>query len=128
FRKNVDNHKVKNLNLRKFELKASEITDDFVREGKRFDFDEFKRRFLGIKIAEKTFYEFFEEMILEKQSLGKIGTMMAYKDGLCTLKRYKPGNVKFAEVTYTFLKGLETFLYQSGCTGGGIGARMRSIK
>ena len=31
FRKNVDNYKVKNLNLRKFELKANEITDDFVR-------------------------------------------------------------------------------------------------
>lgn len=128
FRKNVENYKVKNLNLRKYELKASEITDDFVRQGKRFEFDEFKRRFLGIKVVEKTFYEFFETMIAEKQSLGKIGTMMAYQDGLSTLKRYKPGNVKFAEVTYAFLKGLETFLYQNGCTGGGIGARMRSIK
>ncbi len=128
FRKNVDNYKVKNLNLRKFELKANEISDDFIRQGKRFDFIEFKKRFLGIEVVEKTFYDFFEDMILEKQSLGKIGTMLAYKDGLSTLKRYRPGNVKFDAVTYAFLKGMETFLYQTGCTSGGIGARMRSIK
>ncbi len=128
FRKNVDNYKVKNLNLRKFELKASEICDNFVREGKRFDFVDFKNKFFGVRTAEKTFYEFFEDMIKEKKSLGKIGTMMAYKDAYSTLKKYKGGNVKFTEVNYAFLKGLETFLFQKGCTGGGIGARFRSIK
>lgn len=128
FRKNVENHKVKNLNLRKFELKASEIMDNFVREGKRFDLEEFKNKFHGIKVTERTFYEFFADMIQEKKSLGKIGTMLAYKDAFNTVKRYKDGNVKFTEITYSFLKGIETFLFQHGCTGGGIGARMRSIK
>lgn len=128
FKKNVDNYKTKNLNLRKFELKASEIIDDFVRQGRRFDFEEFKNSFHGIKKVEKTFYEFFDDMIQEKQSLGKIGTMLAYKDALSTLKKFKKGNVKFTEVNYALLKGLETYLFQTGCTGGGIGARMRSIK
>lgn len=129
FRKNVENYKVKNLNLRKFELKANEITDDFVRQGKRFCFEEFKNRFNGIEAApSKTYYDFFELMIKEKEKLGKIGTMLAYQDAYNTLKKYKGGNVKFEDVDYSFLKGLEIFLYARNCSAGGIGARMRSIK
>lgn len=128
FKKNVENHKIKNLNLRKFELKANEITDEFVRKGQRFDFETFKNEFLGIKKKDQTFYEFFQEMIEEKKSLDKIGTMSAYRDALSTMKRYKNGNLKFTDINYALLKGLETFLFQSGSTGGGIGARMRSIR
>lgn len=134
FRKNVDNYKVKNLNLRKFELKANDILDDFIRNGKRFDIEEFKDLFFERekererKKEEKTFYDFFEDMIKEKLVLGKIGTMLAYKDAFNTMKKYKGGNLKFPEITYSFLKGLEIHLLQKGCTNGGIGARMRSIK
>lgn len=128
FKKNVENYKVKNLNLRKYELKASEIIDEFVRQGKRFNFEIFKNEFLGIEKKEKTFYEFFEEMIEEKRSLGKIGTMLAYKDALSTIKRYKSNNLEFKDVSYSLLKGLEVYLFQTGSTGGGIGARMRSIR
>lgn len=128
FKKNIENYKVKNLNLRKFELKASEIIDNFVREGKRFHFETFKNEFLGIEKQEKTFYEFFEEMVEEKRSLDKIGTMLAYKDALSTMRRFKSGNLTFVDVDYSLLKGLEVYLFQTGSTGGGIGARMRSIR
>ena len=128
FRKNVENYKTKNLNLRKFELKAGEIIDDFVRNGERFNIETFKNAFYGKEKIERTFYEFFEDMIKEKQSLGKIGTMLAYKDALSTLKKYKDVNLKFTEVTYNLLKGMEINLLQKGCSYGGIGARMRSIK
>lgn len=127
FRKNIENHQVKNLNLRKFELKASEIIDDFVREGKRFDFQVFKDKFRGIK-TEKTFYTFFEEMVTEKKSLGKVGTAAAYETAYHALKRYKSSDTRFSEVTYSFLKSVETYLYQTGCKAGGIGAYMRSIR
>jgi len=128
FKKNVENYKVKNLNLRKFELKASEIVDNFVREGKRFHFETFKNEFLGIEKQEKSFYEFFEDMVEEKRSLDKIGTMLAYKDALNTMRRFKSYNIKFIDVDYSLLKGLEVYLFQTGSTGGGIGARMRSIR
>ena len=89
------------MNLRKFELKANEITDDFVRQGKRFCFEEFKNRFNGVQAAPtKTYYDFFEVMINEKKKLGKIGTMLAYQDAYNTLKRYKGGNIKFTDVDY----------------------------
>lgn len=128
FKKNVENYMVKNLNLRKFELKASEIIDNFVREGKRFHYDTFKNEFLGLEKQEKSFYEFFEDMIEEKRSLDKIGTMLAYKDALTTMRRFKRENLSFIDVNYSLLKGLEVFLFQTGSTGGGIGARMRSIR
>lgn len=128
FKRNVENYKTKNLNLRKFELKASEIIDNFVRQGKRFNYEIFKNEFLGIERQEKTFYEFFEDMIKEKKSLKKIGTMLAYQDALNTIRRYKHGNLKFTDVNYSVLKGLEVYLYKTGSTGGGIGARMRSIR
>lgn len=130
FRKNVDNYKIKNLNLRKYELKANDILDDFVRRGKRFDITDFKNAFFDKEQIqkEKTFYEFFEDMINEKQVLGKIGTMLTYKDALATLKKYKAGNLTFKEITYSLLKGLEVYLLQKKCGLGGIGTRMRSIR
>lgn len=128
FRRNYPNYKTKNLILRQQELKASEIIDDFIRHGQRFNIDEFKLRFSGKEIQEKTFYEFFEEMIEEKNSLGKVGTMMAYKDAYSTIKKFKKGNIKFSEINYALLKGLEVHLFKKGCMGGGIGARMRAIR
>jgi len=67
-------------------------------------------------------------MMGEKVKKGKIGTMMAYKDALSIPKRFRGGNIRFSDVDYSFLKGLENNLYERGCTAGGIGARMRSVK
>ena len=132
-RKNHPNAKTINLNIRKKELLANEILDDFVRQGKRFEFDEFKRLFKGEQEQaqeeeEVLFYDFFKTMIEEKKALGKVGTADAYKDACKTLQNYHPQNFKFEAFNYALLKGLENHLYGRGCTGGGIGARMRSIK
>jgi site-specific recombinase XerD len=128
FRKSAVNGNNRNLLLRKHELRASEIIDDFVREGKRFNIDEFKRKFNGIGTPEKSFYDFCSEMIEEKKAIQKIGTSLCYKDALRTMHRFDNRNVKFTDVNYAFLKGLETFLLSNGCTNGGVAARFRSIK
>lgn len=128
FRKNYPNAKSKNLILSKQELKAKEIIDNFIREGERFCYDTFKELFKGVKKKKKYFYEFFEEMIEEKKSLGKVGTAKAYKDAYNTLKKYQEKDFSFDKFNYKLLKGLETFLFARGNTGGGIGVRMRSIR
>ncbi|HAS47075.1 MAG TPA: hypothetical protein DCS93_41710 [Microscillaceae bacterium] len=128
FKKNYPNANVKNLNLRKHELRAQEIIDDFVRKGERFSYPEFKKLFKGEEEEIKTFYQFFEEMIEEKKSLGKAGTMKSYKDAYRTIKKYHPQDFKFEELNYNLLKGLENSLFSRGCTAGGIGARMRAIR
>lgn len=128
FKKSYPNAKTKNLNLRKQELRANEIIDDFVRAGERFSFPKFKRIFKGEKEEEKLFYQFFEEMIEEKKKLGKAGTAKAYKDAYNTLKKHQPKDFRFEDFDYALLKGLETALFARGNTGGGIGARMRAIK
>ncbi len=128
FRSGFDNAKAKNLNIRKAVLHANEITDEFVRKGERFDYDKFKKLFRGEKEEEKYFYEFFEEMIEEKRALGKAGSMKTYKDALRTLRKYHAKDFKFDKFDYNFLKGLENELFGRGCTGGGIGVRMRTIK
>lgn len=127
FRKSVDNYKVKNLNLRKFELKAMEIVDDFVRQGNRFDFKIFKDRFKGIS-SQETFYAFFEKFVAEKKSLNKLGTAYTYEYALKALRRYKKTDTTFSEITYSFLKGFETYLFQTGCKEGGIANYMRSTR
>jgi integrase/recombinase XerD len=127
FRKTYPNAEVKNLLLRKLELKANEIIDDFVREGSFFSFQIFKEKFKGIK-KEISFDSFFHEMINEKRSLGKVGTAMAYRDAFNALKRYKKPEVLFREIDYNLLKGLEVFLLKNGCSAGGAGAYMRSIR
>jgi integrase/recombinase XerD len=127
-RSSFENAKAKNLNIRKALLRANEIVDDFVRQGERFDYDKFKKLFKGEKEEEKYFYEFFEEMIEEKKALDKVGSMKTYKDALSTLRKYHPKDFKFDKFDYNFLKGLENELFGRGCTGGGIGVRMRTIK
>ena len=127
FRKNVENYKVKNLNIRKYELKAMEIVDDFVRQGRRFDFKIFKDRFKGIS-SELTFYTFFEKFVEEKKALQKLGTAYTYTCALKALRRYKRTDTTFSEITYSFLKGFETYLFQTGCKEGGIANYMRSTR
>lgn len=127
FKKSAENHQTRNLILRQKELKANEIIDDFTRHGKLFSIEEFRTFFKGKK-TKTTFYEFMQHMIDEKKKLGKIGTMLAYKDGLRACSRFRKSDPKFTEVTYGFLKGIETLHYQRGCTAGGIGAYMRSIR
>ena len=117
-----------NLLLRKFELKALEIIDDFIRDGEYFSIDVFKERFRGLEKKKETFDSFFKQMMEEKNQLGKIGTMMAYRDALNALKRFKKPILKFEQIDYNLLKGLEVFLFRTGCTAGGIGAYMRSIR
>lgn len=130
FRKSYPNSKTKNLNLRKYELKADEIIDDFVRNGERFDFSTFKSLFKGEQPQEKskTFYQFFEEMIEEKKQLGKAGTAKTYKDAYNTLKKYHPKDFSFDKYDYRLLKGLETSLFARGNTAGGISVRMRTLR
>lgn len=128
FNKSYPNAKTKNLNIRKAELLAAEIIDDFIRQGIRFSYNTFKKLFKGDKEDKKSCFVFFQEMIEEKKALGKIGTMKAYKDAFLTLKKYHPQDFHFDAFNYNLLKGLETSLFARGCTGGGIGSRMRSIK
>ena len=128
FRNGFENAKVKNLNIRKAVLRANEITDEFVRNGERFDYEKFKKLFKGEKQENKLFYQFFDEMIEEKKSLGKVGSMKTYKDALSILKRFHPKDFNFEKFDYKFLKSLENDLFSRGCTNGGIGVRMRTIK
>lgn len=126
FRRSVPNYKSKNLTLSKYELQAKDILDDFVREGKYFDFDLFKKLFKGEKSA--FFYEFYETMIDEKKKLGKHGTAATYQTALNQLRRYHRADIPFASVTYSFLKSVETFLLSNGCTGGGVSVYMRNVR
>lgn len=128
FRKSHPNAKAKNLNIRKHELRASEIIEEFIRQGERFDYQKFKKLFKGEKDDTRTFYQFFEEMIAEKKSLGKAGTLKAYKDAYNTIKKYHPKDFSFDKLNYNLLKGFETELFARGNTAGGISVRMRSIR
>lgn len=128
FRKGYPNAKTKNLNIRKQLLLATEISDDFVRKGERFDFEKFKKLFKGEKVEKKTVFELMETLIEEKMKLGKAGTMKTYKDAYRTLRNYHPKDITFDEYDYNLLKGLETELFSRGCKGGGISVRMRTLK
>lgn len=129
FRNTYPNANVKNLNIRKAELLANEIVDEFVRQGERFNYDIFKKKFRNEEEKNTSnFYDFFQEMIEEKRQLGKIGTMQVYHDALNVLKKFHPKPLEFDKFNYKFLKGLETYLFSRGNNGGSISVRQRTIR
>ncbi len=134
FNKSHPNAKAKNLELRKKELLAHELVDDFVRKGERFDFPTFKKVFRGEKEEkqeekkEVNFYDFVEELISAKKKLGKISTSRGYKDVYNILKRYHPKPLKFEDINYSFLKKIEAELFAIGSKKGTVFTRMAILR
>jgi len=127
FNKNLLGHRNKNKNLRNHEVRADDILDDFERYGKPFTFSSFEKKFK--RSSPILVSEFFDELIQEKISKGKIGTSIAYRDVKNALKRYKPrASLMFQDIDYSFLMGLESFLLSNGCREGGVAAYMRSLR
>lgn len=63
------------------------------------------------------------------KSKDRLGNALVYKNFGVALNNYKKvSKIKFTDINYSFLKGFEQFLYQRGCTGGGIHIYMRTLR
>jgi len=128
FKRGVSNYQTKNMNLRKYELLAEKIIDDFIYKGKKFSLSLFEEKFRN-KTTGTSVFEFFDVLIDEYKAKGKAGNRTVYKDTKNALWTYKPDKtLNFVDIDYKFLKGWETSLFKRGCAGGGISVRMRTLR
>lgn len=128
FRRNMPNYKDKNRNLQRFEMLATKILDNFLLQGRPFSFELFEKKFRK-KGSTSFVYDFIEILLKEMEQKGKAGNRTVYRDTRNALQKYRPSKtLMFADIDYKFLKGWEAHLFSRGCTSGGIGVRMRTLR
>ena len=90
--------------------KARKIIDDFYFADKPLAADEFTRIYFYKGYADGSFTEYISEQI-KKRNLSK-ETQRTYKSQITKLEQFSKG-VKFADLTYTFLKDYENYMFQT---------------
>ncbi len=125
----IENYKLKNSLLRKRKVQAEETIDKINQLGKPFTPQLFRELFTGVH-KEISVYDFFNELMEELKNKGSIGNKNAYKDTRNAIQRFWGSNktLMFPDVNYNFLKKFETFLFKTGCSGGGISFYMRTLR
>lgn len=128
FKRTHSNYRRRNQVLLKFKNKAYEILDEFKMKGIDFTLDEFESNFRGLNKGQIIVSDFFDEIILEMERAGRIGNAKAYKDTKTSLLKFGKEDLKFNDITSTFLDKYEVHLRETGSKDGGIAFRMREIR
>lgn len=75
-----------------------------------------------------TCFHFFDEIMDEMFSSGKISSYKAYKGTKLSIIKFKGNKVKLSEINLSFLQKYEVFLRGIGNNNGGISFKMRYLK
>ena len=94
-----------------------------------FSFIEFENRLVKKKSGtdEKNLFNYFDNVIDELNSEGRIGSANAYKGALNSLKSHKP-NLTFHKINVAFLKDYETKMKSKGRSISTIGIYLRQLR
>lgn len=122
-------YKKRNLILSEQVLKALSIIDNF--EANKIDFSlvEFENKFIGKTKDDVLVFDFFDEIIEDKVKSGKTGNARVYKDTKNSLLKFlNTKNLRFHEISVTFLEKYEVHLRQNNNNDGGIAVKMRQLR
>ena len=129
FKKSIDNFRGKNRILLKLKGRALKIIDDFILIGRDFALAEFEDKFRGNKKdSEINAIDFFDEIIDEMRSSGRIGNANAYKESRDALIRFESKTIYFRDITPAFLEKFEVYMRGRGNKNGGISFKMREVR
>ncbi len=127
-RRSFKDYKQKNQVLRTFENRAETILDRFNKENKIVTFQNFKNEFLNLN-KEITVFDFIKQLVNDLEAKDKVSTAIIYRQSYNKLKKIcSKDNLMFVDIDYKFLVEYETFLFEHGCSGGGISFYMRNLK
>lgn len=126
--KNHIGYKTDNELLLNYKTKAIQITRKFQFEEEDFTLEEFEEKFRGKKSSHILVGEFFDEIIEEILKSGNTGNAKAYSDTKRSILKYSGKDLKFKEITPTFLQKYEVFLRETGNENGGIAFKMRELR
>ena len=129
FKRNMENHKVKNAVLRELLLKARNVFDEIRRTDKAFSPQLFKDLFTGNK-KQMTVYDYMQVLIDNFKDRGQVNTAHGYVVLRNQLFKFygKRKVLLFSDVDVRLLNKFETYLIKRGCSGGGISHYMRTIR
>lgn len=122
-------HKKRNLILSELVLKALSIIDNFEANKINFTLTEFENKFIGKTKDDVPVFDFFDEIIEDKVKSGKTGNARVYKDTKTSLSKFANNkNLRFNDITVTFLEKYEVHLRENNNNDGGIAVKMRQIR
>lgn len=127
-KKGDKNNLQKNAILIELYSKAERIIANYEREGIIFSSSEFVESFRGKERNNITVIGFFEEQIQSLIIAGKISAAQPLINTKTSLLKFSGSNVKFRELTPTFLRRYEAFLRGEGNSEGGIAFKMREVR
>lgn len=130
FKKSHENYLQRNRILIKYKEKALKIIDDFTLEGTDFTLEQFEMKFRGIEEQKDrtNAINFFDEIIDELVSSGRLGNANAYKEAKNSLVRFSGTEIMFKDITPEFLEKFEVYLRLNGNEDGGIAFKMRELR
>lgn len=130
FNKRNGNYIQNNRLLHKFQDRALQIIGKLKIEKDNFSLDDFEQMYrVDSNPVQNDVFIFWDEIIGEMVSAGRMGNAKVNKDTSDSLKKFLNSNrLTFEEITPTFLNKYEVFLRARGGSDGGIGVRMRAIR
>ena len=121
-------YKDKNRLIGILEERANKAIDEMILEGRPFTYDSFEKKFRH-RPQSAIVFDFYDEVITDFKRKGKIGNASAYRNSKNALWDFSNNkNLMFADIDYRFLKKFEAFLFERGCSGGGISCYMRTLR
>lgn len=127
FKRNFPNSKVKNKILREKLSLADKAFDKIESSNIPFTKEQFKKLFLGDDKT-KTVFTFLEELVEELKAQGKISSSEIYKTLLNNVQNYHKVDFNFTSIDFEFIKKFETYLFERGCSGGGVRHYMKYLR
>jgi len=103
------NHYIINKKLSRAEAKAVRILDKYDREERYLSIDEFKRNFKDGHFGSKSFFDYAQKVIDEKEGKLEPGTMKGMKDQVNKLKTFQD-DIQINEIDLSFINAYEKFL------------------
>lgn len=129
FTKQHPNYQLENEMLLKLKSRALEIIREFQIKQVDFTLNDFEELFRGVKKErEVNVIDFFDEIIGEMNSAGRISNAKAYQSTRDSIIKFAGKRLKFKEITPAFLEKYEVFLKQNGNENGGVAFKMRELK
>lgn len=128
FTKSHPGYKLENELLLKVKTKANQILRNFQLDEDEFTLDDFEEAFRGKKHQKILVSEFFDEIIEEMSKSGRTGNAKAYADTKRSIFKLADKNLKFKEITPTFLEKYEVYLRENGNENAGIAFKMRELR
>lgn len=123
----VANYKQKNAHIARKLADAHDILLDWQRNRIPFSIDRFKDQLMQKKSQDFVF-PFFEQLI-KKFSESNVGNASIYNTVSNSLLNFKKSKqLRFSDITLSFLQKYESFLYGEGLTGNGISLYMRTLR